>query len=85
MHSEDYVPQLQEREATLIRRLHEESSGNVLGYEVSGKLTEEELGTISEELRAVIAEYGKVRLLVRMRQIPRMELGALAEDLKLMP
>jgi len=42
------VPQLQEREATLIRRLHEEVAGNVLGYEVSGKLTEEELGTISE-------------------------------------
>jgi SpoIIAA-like len=79
------VPQVREQEATLIRRLHEDGSGNVLGYEVSGKLTEEELRTISEELRAVVAEHGKVRLLVRMRQIPRMELGALAEDLKLMP
>jgi hypothetical protein len=79
------VPQVHEREAILIRRLHAEDSGNVLGYEVRGKLTEEELRTISEELRAVVAEHGKVRLLVRMRQIPRMELGALAEDLKLMP
>ena len=69
----------------MIRRLHAEGSGNVLGYEVRGKLTEEKLRTISEELRAVVAEYGKVRLLVRMRQIPRMELGALAEDLRLMP
>jgi hypothetical protein len=79
------VPQVDDREAILIRRLHAEGSGNVLGYEVRGKLTEEKLRTISEELRAVVAEYGKVRLLVRMRQIPRMELGALAEDLRLMP
>ena len=69
----------------MIRRLHEEGLSNVLGYEVKDKLTEEELRTISEELRAVDAEYGKVRLLVRMRQIPWMELGAMAEDLRLMP
>ena len=34
----------------MIRRLHAEGSGNVLGYEVRGKLTEEKLRTISEEL-----------------------------------
>lgn len=68
----------------MLRRL-DEGTGNVLGYEVKGKLTEKEFETLSEEFKAVVAEHGKVRLLVRMSDIPRMELGALAEDLKLAP
>jgi hypothetical protein len=68
----------------LIRRL-EESSGNVLGWEVTGKVTEEEVRTISEEFKATVAEHGKVRALVRMRRIPSMELGAWVEDFKLTP
>src|ERR671919_3060733 len=68
----------------MIRRL-EESSGNVLGWEVTGKVTEEEVRTLSEEFKAAIAEHGKVRVLVRMRQIPRMGLGAWVEDFKLTP
>jgi hypothetical protein len=68
----------------MIRRL-DEGTGNVLGYEITGKLTEKEFETLSEEFKAVVAEHGRVRLLVRMSEIPRMELGALAEDLKLAP
>jgi hypothetical protein len=68
----------------MLRRL-DEGTGNVLGYEITGKLTEKEFETLSEEFKAVVAEHGRVRLLVRMSQIPRMELGALAEDLKLAP
>jgi hypothetical protein len=68
----------------MIRRL-EESSGNVLGWEVTGKVTEEEVRTLSEEFKAAIAEHGKVRVLVRMRRIPRMRLGAWVEDFKLTP
>ena len=68
----------------MIRRL-DESSGNVLGWEVTGKVTEEEVRTISEEFKAAIAEHGKVRVLVRMRRIPRMGLGAWVEDFKLTP
>src|ERR671921_182809 len=68
----------------MIRRL-EETSGNVLGWEVTGKVTEEEVRTISEEFKAAIAEHGKVRVLVRMRRIPRMELTAWVEDFKLTP
>jgi hypothetical protein len=37
----------------MIRRL-EESSGNVLGWEVTGNVTEEEVRTLSEEFKAVI-------------------------------
>ena len=68
----------------MIRRL-EESSGNVLGWEVTGKVTEEEVRTLSEEFKAAVPEHGKVRVLVRMRRIPRMGLGAWAEDFKLTP
>jgi hypothetical protein len=68
----------------MIRRL-EESSGNVLGWEATRKVTEEEVRTLSEEFKAAIAEHGKVRVLVRMRQIPRMELAAWVEDFKLTP
>jgi hypothetical protein len=68
----------------MIRRL-EESSGNVLGWEVTGNVTEEEVRTLSEEFKAVIDEHGKVRVLVRMRRIPRMGLGAWVEDFKLVP
>src|ERR671913_673766 len=74
----------QPKEATMIRRL-EESSDNVLGWEVTGKVTEEEVRTLSEEFKAAIAEHGKVRVLVRMRRIPRMGLGAWVEDFKLTP
>lgn len=68
----------------MLRRL-DDGTGNVLGYEVKGKLTEKEFETLSEEFREAIAEHGKVRLLVHMSEIPRMEFGALAEDLKLAP
>lgn len=43
----------------MIRRL-DESSGNVLGWEVTGKVTEEEVRTLSEEFKAAIAEHGNV-------------------------
>ena len=63
----------------------DEGTGNVLGYEVKGKLTEKEFESLSEEFKSAVAEHGKVRLLVRMNEIPNMELGAVAEDLKLAP
>jgi hypothetical protein len=63
----------------------DEGTGNVLGYEMKGKLTEKEFKTLSEDFKAVIAEHGKVRLLVRVPEMPGAEFGALAEDLKLAP
>lgn len=78
------MPRVNRKEAALIRRLHE-SSGNVLGWEVTGEVTEEEVRTVSEEFRAAVAEHGKVRPLVRMRRIPRMGLGAWVEAFKLTP
>ncbi len=68
----------------MIRRL-DEGSGNLQGWEVTGEVAEEKVRTISEEFKAAVAEHGKVRALVRMRQIPRMGLGAWVEDFKLTP
>jgi hypothetical protein len=63
----------------------DDGSSNVLAYEITGKLTEEEFETVSEEFKAAVAAHGKVRLLVRVPAIPSVELGALAEDLNLAP
>lgn len=63
----------------------DDGAGNVLGYEVKEKLTEKEFKALSTEIKASVAEHGKIRLLLRMNEIPKMELGAVAEDLKLAP
>ena len=84
MSSTDVVPGVNQKEATLINRL-DENSGNVLAWEITSKVTEEEVRTISEEFKAAIAEHGKVRVLIRMRRIPRMGLAAWVEDFKLTP
>jgi hypothetical protein len=63
----------------------DEGRGNVLGYEVTGKLTEEEYERLAEDFKAVVAEHGKVRLLLYMPETPRVASGAVLEDLKLAP
>jgi predicted DNA-binding protein (UPF0278 family) len=63
----------------------DEGTGNVLGYEAKERIAEKEFENLSEEVKEVVAEHGKVRLLLRMNEIPKMGLGAIAEDLKLMP
>jgi hypothetical protein len=65
----------------MYRRL-QESSGNVLGYETRGKLTEEELGAILADMEEAIDRFGKVNLLVYVPEIPRQDLGAIGEDLE---
>ena len=68
----------------MLKRL-DEGTGNVLGYEVKEKITEKEVENLSREVKEVVAEHGKARLLVRMNEIPSVGLGALAERLKLAP
>ena len=68
----------------MLRKL-DKSTGNALGYEVQGKLTEQEFSALSEDFKSAIAEHGGVRLLIRMPEVPKAELGALWEDLKLLP
>ena len=66
----------------MLRKL-QQNSGNVLAYEVGGKLTEEEFEAFSQEFRAEISRHGKARLLIHVSEIPSMESGARCEDLKL--
>ena len=68
----------------MLKRL-DEGSGNVLGYEVKERITEKEFDNLAEEFKSVVAEYGKVRLLLRMNEVPKASLGTMAEDLKLAP
>ncbi len=63
----------------------DQSKGNVLGYEMEGKVTEKEFEALSEEFKTAVAEHGEVRLLVRIPEIPGVEPGAMLEDLKLAP
>lgn len=68
----------------MLKRL-DDGTGNVLGYEIKERITEKEFANLSEEIKAAVAEHGKIRLLIRMNEVPKMGLGALAEDLKLAP
>jgi hypothetical protein len=60
------------------------SEGNVLAYETSGKVTEQEYQRATQELRAVIAEHGSVRVLTRLPDsgIPSMEFAAIDDRLR---
>lgn len=65
-----------------IRKL-DESTDNVLGYEVRGRITKEEFETFEKDFEAEISTHGKVRILLYLPEIPAIEPGALWEDLKL--
>ena len=60
----------------------EESSGNILGYEARGELTEEELGAILTDMEEVIDRFGRVNLLIYVPEIPMPDLGAIGDDLE---
>ncbi len=68
----------------MLKRL-DEGTGNVLGYEVKERITEKEFDNLAEEFKTVVAEHGKVRLLLRMNEVPNITLSTMAEDLKLAP
>lgn len=68
----------------MYRRL-EQSAGNVLGYHLSGKLTEEEVKEIYREVEGVIEQHGKARLLCVLGDLSMPEMGAAWEDLKRTP
>jgi hypothetical protein len=52
----------------MIRRL-EQSHDHVVGYSLSGDVTEEEYTQAASELRDDIARHGKVRLLFRLKDL----------------
>jgi len=61
------------------------SSGNVLGYRCSGRITEAEVREIHREIRETLDEHGKVRILVHIADLDLPTAKAVWEDLKLLP
>lgn len=53
------------------------SEGNILEYEATEKITEAEDEMMLREVKQAIDEFGKVNLLVRLVNFPKVELSAL--------
>ena len=61
-----------------------QTSGNLIGMRISGKLTKDDYAQLGPWLRERIERYGKLRVLVEMHAFEGWDsLGALWEDLKL--
>jgi hypothetical protein len=62
-----------------------ESTDRVLGYEVSGTITQGEVAEIQREITDAIGRHGKVRILCQMGELDVPKLSAVWEDLKFTP
>lgn len=61
------------------------SSGDnpILQIEVGERITEEDYEKLKPEIEKTIDQYGKVKFLCRMEEIPDLSLGAVVEDFKI--
>lgn len=59
----------------------ETSEKNILEYEVTGKITDEENDMVLREVKSLIEEYGSVKILVRAHSIPTPELSSVSDRL----
>jgi hypothetical protein len=62
--------------------LQEEAGGKILVVKLSGKLTIEDYESFVPEVERLIAQHGKIRMLVQMHDFHGWTLGALWEDVK---
>ncbi|HLW67125.1 MAG TPA: STAS/SEC14 domain-containing protein [Gemmataceae bacterium] len=62
--------------------LHEEAAGKILVVNLSGKLTKEDYKTFVPHVERLIAQNGKVRLLVQMHDFHGWDMGGLWEDFR---
>ena len=65
----------------MIKRL-EKSSGAVIGFELSGKLHDEDYKVLVPEVEAVIEREGKVRILLHLIDFEGWDLHAAWDDMK---
>lgn len=65
---------------TMAIQLTEVTDGRVLECALSGKLTKEDYAFFTPGIERLIAEHGKLRLLVTMSDFHGWDLGALRED-----
>jgi hypothetical protein len=63
-------------------QLNEENGGKVLAIHVSGKLKKADYDDLAPELERLVAEHGKVRLLLDMTDFHGWEAGALWDEIK---
>jgi hypothetical protein len=68
----------------MLRKL-DRSQGKVLGYDLDGRMTTEDVERVHSDLRAVIREQGAARFLMDVRDLESAEPRAIVEDLKLTP
>jgi hypothetical protein len=62
-----------------------ESTGNVLGYALEGRLTEEEVEEIQQQLADVLEAHGSARMLIRADHLHGVEPTAVWQDLRMTP
>jgi len=59
-----------------------ESSGNVIGYKASGKLTAADYEKLVPEVEALVRQEGNIRILMDLEEFEGEEVKARASDLK---
>jgi hypothetical protein len=65
----------------MIRRLNNEAD-LLLGYHLSGTITQEDVKLAQREIRSVLDRYGKVRLLIHLGDLEIPQAAAAWQDLK---
>ncbi|WP_371169308.1 STAS/SEC14 domain-containing protein [Aliiroseovarius sp. 2305UL8-7] len=59
-----------------------QSSGNIMGIEVSGKLDTDQIGELTAKADAIVSEHGKIRFLVVTNSDIHPSFKAAGEDMK---
>ena len=67
----------------MIEILEGRTRGPVLGVYIEQSVTEEDFEEINDEIESRIAEYGTVRLFVEYEGVPRVDLDAIDDDIKI--
>jgi hypothetical protein len=66
----------------MFRRLPD-SAAHVIGYELRGAVTEQDVERMQADLRAAIEDHGRIRLLVTLDDLEGIEPAAVWQDLKM--
>jgi hypothetical protein len=70
------------RGRTVFRRLPD-SAAHVIGYELHGEVTEQDVERIQADIRSAIEDHGRIRLLVTLDDLQGVEPAAVWQDLKM--
>jgi uncharacterized membrane protein len=62
-----------------------ESSGDLVGYAIEGRLSEDEVERMQAEIATAIRQHGSLRMLVRIDGMDDVEPSAVWQDLKMVP